>query len=93
MVLRTLLPTAPSPPTTVRCSTAASSCATHAPMQALGHYSSALELDPELTAAQNNRAMCLLRLGRHAEAEAECSAVVAREPRNVKALLRRGTAR
>ena len=62
-------------------------------LQAVEHYNTALAADPDLTAAQNNRAMCLLKLGRHTEAEAECSAVLSREAQNVKALLRRGTAR
>ncbi|KAG1678590.1 hypothetical protein FOA52_012597 [Chlamydomonas sp. UWO 241] len=52
-------------------------------------YSAALVLDPSMTAACNNRALCYLKLGRHSEAEADCSVVIKAEPRNVKALLRR----
>ncbi|KAK9823016.1 hypothetical protein WJX81_007094 [Elliptochloris bilobata] len=60
--------------------------------QAEAHYSNALRLDAGLTSAHNNRALARLRLGRWADAEADCDAVLAREPRNVKALLRRGAA-
>jgi hypothetical protein len=61
--------------------------------QAEERYSAALALDAGLTAAANNRALARLRLGRWADAEADCSAVLTREPANVKALLRRGAAR
>uniref|UniRef100_A0A7R9VTC5 Uncharacterized protein n=1 Tax=Chlamydomonas euryale TaxID=1486919 RepID=A0A7R9VTC5_9CHLO len=60
---------------------------------ALQRYTAALELDPGLTAARNNRALALIKLKRYAEAEADCDAVVEKEPRNVKALLRRISAR
>ncbi|PNH06035.1 hypothetical protein TSOC_007639, partial [Tetrabaena socialis] len=40
---------------------------------AVDRYAAAMQLDPKLTAAANNRAMALLRLGRHAEAEEDCS--------------------
>ncbi|GLC45807.1 hypothetical protein PLESTB_001153700 [Pleodorina starrii] len=60
---------------------------------AVSRYSAALDLDPGLTAAANNRALALLRLGRHAEAEADCSRVLEAEPCNVKALLRRAAAK
>jgi tetratricopeptide (TPR) repeat protein len=42
---------------------------------AVRHYSDALARQPGLTAAANNRALALLRLGRFAEAEADCSTV------------------
>jgi len=56
-------------------------------------YTEALSLDGSLLAARNNRAMAYLSLGRAAEAEADCDAVLTQEPRNVKALLRRASAR
>lgn len=43
--------------------------------------------------ALNNRAMARLKLGQWEAAEADCSAVLEQEPTNVKALLRRATAR
>ena len=53
----------------------------------------ALELDPGLGTALNNRALCHIKLRQHAEAEADCSAVLARDAGNVKAFMRRATAR
>jgi RNA polymerase II-associated protein 3 len=61
--------------------------------QALQQYSSALDADPQLMAALNNRALAHLKLQQFAAAEADASAVLQAEPRNVKALLRRGDAR
>ena len=46
-----------------------------------------------MTTAWNNRAMARLKLGAYQDAEADCTAVLEREPVNVKALLRRATAR
>ncbi|KAG2438451.1 hypothetical protein HYH02_010906 [Chlamydomonas schloesseri] len=60
---------------------------------AVERYTAALGADPGMTAAANNRALALLRLGRHEEAEADCSRVLEDEPRNVKALLRRAACR
>ncbi|GFR48092.1 hypothetical protein Agub_g9779, partial [Astrephomene gubernaculifera] len=60
---------------------------------AVARYSAALQLQPDMTSAANNRALALLRLGRHAEAEQDCGMVLFREPGNVKALLRRAAAR
>ena len=60
---------------------------------AVEHYSRALELDPGLGTALNNRALCHIKLRQHAEAEADCSAVLARDAGNVKAFMRRATAR
>lgn len=56
-------------------------------------YTGALKLDPGLVAARNNRALALLKLGRHEESEADCCAVLEAEPSNIKALLRRAAAR
>jgi len=61
--------------------------------QAIQQYSAALVQDSTLAAARNNRALAYLKTGQHAEAEADASAVLAAEPRNVKALLRRANAR
>lgn len=61
--------------------------------QALACYSRALELDASMVAARNNRAACLLKLGRWEEAAADCEAVLQVDGTNVKALLRRATAR
>lgn len=57
------------------------------------HYSNALELQPGWATALNNRAMARLRAGDAAGASADCDAVLADDPRNVKALLRRAAAR
>jgi tetratricopeptide (TPR) repeat protein len=59
---------------------------------ALEHYTAALKLDANSTAARNNRALTYLNLGMHQEAADDCSAVLAAEPRNAKALLRRAAA-
>ena len=68
-------------------------CALLGRAQAEEHYSAALRLDAGLTSARNNRALARLRLARWADAEADCCAVLAQEPGNVKALLRRAAAR
>jgi len=62
-------------------------------MQALEHYSRALELDGSLLVAYNNRAMTRLKLGQWEGAVQDCHAVIAKDPTNVKALLRLGNAR
>ena len=59
---------------------------------AVEHYSCCVELDATLVAARNNRAMALLKLGRWADALADCDAVLAADASNVKALLRKGQA-
>ncbi len=53
----------------------------------------ALEMQPGLIVALNNRAMARLKLQQWGDADADCSAVLATEPGNVKALLRRAAAR
>ena len=65
----------------------------HTYVQAVKHYTKALELDPQLLTAQNNRAMCWLKLGRFRQAMEDCDSVLNADAGNVKALLRRGTAR
>lgn len=62
-------------------------------VQALKCYSRALELDPSMLVALNNRAMVHLKLGSAAEAEQDCILVLESQPANVKALLRRAAAR
>ena len=56
-------------------------------------YSAALEKDSTLAAGYNNRALAHLKLNNLADAEADCGYVLRLEPRNVKAFLRRGSAR
>lgn len=60
---------------------------------AAGLYGWALEAEPGLLAARNNRAQALLQLERWDEAAADAGAVLEAEPGNVKALLRRAAAR
>ena len=62
-------------------------------LQAVKLYSQALESDSTLAAAYNNRALAHLKLNNLADAEADCGYVLQLEPRNVKAFLRRGSAR
>lgn len=62
-------------------------------LQAVKLYSEALELDGALASAYNNRALTHLKLNNLADAEADCGYVLRLEPHNVKAFLRRGTAR
>lgn len=61
--------------------------------KALEHYSKAIELDASLLVAYNNRAMSRLKLGQWEGALQDCQAVVAKDPTNVKALLRMANAR
>eukprot|EP00891_Asterochloris_glomerata_P002514 jgi/Astpho2/2514/Aster-04231 len=61
--------------------------------QAVRLYSKALEHNCRLAAAYNNRALAHLKLSNLADAEADCDYVLMLEPKNVKALLRRGSAR
>jgi Flp pilus assembly protein TadD len=62
-------------------------------VQALEHYTKAIELDSTMAAAFSNRALALIKLGRPAEAEADCTHALLLQPGNVKALLRRAAAR
>lgn len=72
---------------------ASDNCSVCACLQAVKLYSEALESDSTLAAAYNNRALAHLKLNNLADAEADCGYVLQLEPRNVKALLRRGSAR
>jgi tetratricopeptide (TPR) repeat protein len=59
---------------------------------ALDCYQRSLALEPT-SIAHANAAMALLKLNKHSEAEAACTAALALDPGYVKALQRRGTAR
>ncbi len=63
------------------------------PAQAVQKYGEALAANPKLVAALNNRCLALLKLKRYEQAEGDASAVLALEPNNVKALLRRANAK
>jgi len=61
--------------------------------EALALYTAAIDANKDNTVVRANRAMVLLKLNRYAEAEADCTTVLAKEPDNVKVLWRRATAR
>jgi Flp pilus assembly protein TadD len=63
--------------------------------KAVEHYSRAIEggEGAKVRVYLNNRAAALLKLGKGAEAEADCDRILAEEPGNAKALFRRGTSR
>ena len=56
-------------------------------------YTNAVRRDTRLTAAYGNRAQCHIDLGAFGEAVRDCVSVLALEPGNVKAYIRRGVAR
>mmetsp|Transcript_13814 Transcript_13814/g.37338 ORF Transcript_13814/g.37338 Transcript_13814/m.37338 type:complete len:341 (+) Transcript_13814:39-1061(+) len=60
---------------------------------ALAAYTLALERDPAMVVAANNRALVNIRMKRFGDAESDCNMVLQHEPNNVKALLRRASAR
>lgn len=62
-------------------------------MQAGTHYSKAIELEPGLLVAYNNRAMARLKTEDWHGALEDCHHVLAIEPDNVKALLRQASAK
>ena len=66
-------------------------------VQAASCYNEAVSIAPAVSStvlsAYNNRAMCYLKMGLHQEATSDCDKVLQHEPNNVKALLRRATAR
>jgi tetratricopeptide (TPR) repeat protein len=59
---------------------------------ALRLYAAALPLDPASAALYNNRALCLLRLGRARQAVSEAQQGVLLEPRQAKGWVRLGDA-
>ena len=62
-------------------------------MQAIQHYSKAIELNSSLLVAYNNRAMAWLKLEEWKKALQDCDHVLSLEPANIKALLRQANAR
>lgn len=60
---------------------------------AISHYTRSIEQEGGACAAYANRAMCGLKLGRWAEAEADCTEALRLEPTYLKAHQRRGIAR
>ena len=60
---------------------------------AVKHYSKAISEDPQNATYFSNRAQCYLKMGNFMDAEQDCSSALQVHPKNVKALLRRGTAR
>ncbi|KAI9346925.1 hypothetical protein BDR26DRAFT_855377 [Obelidium mucronatum] len=56
-------------------------------------YSKSLKLNPDNALVLGNRAMTFLKLNDFKAAEADCTAVLVLEPKNVKALWRRGVSR
>ena len=62
-------------------------------MQALAHYSKAIELDSKLLVAYNNRAQVHLKLDNPKAAVIDADFVIKEEPHNVKALHRRASAK
>lgn len=61
--------------------------------KAVTHYSHAIELDGNSAAYFNNRAIAYINMHKFEEAEADCSSALDLDKKNVKAMLRRGTAR
>lgn len=60
---------------------------------AVVHYNECVLEEKDNAVGYSNRAMALLKLGRHAEAERDCTAALGIAPRGVKVLFRRATAR
>eukprot|EP00730_Choanoeca_flexa_P005247 TRINITY_DN11914_c0_g1_i13.p1 TRINITY_DN11914_c0_g1~~TRINITY_DN11914_c0_g1_i13.p1 ORF type:complete len:717 (+),score=189.67 TRINITY_DN11914_c0_g1_i13:122-2272(+) len=56
--------------------------------QAIAHYSACIHMEPTVTAAFNNRALCWLQLNQPERAAADATVVLNSEPSNVKALFR-----
>ena len=61
--------------------------------EAVRQYTNAIKKEPKTSVLYSNRAMAQLKLGDFKAAEEDCTLALALDPRNVKALLRRGTAR
>lgn len=60
--------------------------------EAIQAYSMAIQLNPDLISAINNRAMASLKLQKYEDAIIDCTTVLNTQPHNVKALLRRAAA-
>ncbi|CAN6930315.1 unnamed protein product [Brassica oleracea] len=61
--------------------------------KAIGMYSEAIKLNDENGTYYSNRAAAYLELGSFRQAEADCTKALALDKKNIKAYLRRGTAR
>ena len=61
--------------------------------QAIESYSRGMKCDPSNAMLPANRAMALLKKGRHREAEVDCTLALSLDPTYVKAYQRRATAR
>ncbi|KAJ3069621.1 RNA polymerase II-associated protein 3 [Podochytrium sp. JEL0797] len=61
--------------------------------KAVKAYSKSLKLNPGNVLVLGNRAMTYLKMNEFSLAESDCTAVLAQEPKNVKALWRRGVSR
>lgn len=60
--------------------------------EALMYYCRSIELNPQVTAVYNNRALAEIKLEKFKEAVDDCDRVLIAEPKNVKAYLRRSLA-
>ncbi|KAF8648972.1 hypothetical protein AX16_006086 [Volvariella volvacea WC 439] len=60
---------------------------------AIGHYTAAIMADRKDPTFPLNRAAAYLKLGKHEDAERDCTTVLGLNPANAKALFRRGQAR
>lgn len=60
---------------------------------AIGAYTSAIMADPSDATFPLNRAAAYLKLAKYQDAERDCTRVLSRDPKNLKALFRRGEAR
>ncbi|TFK52695.1 TPR-like protein, partial [Heliocybe sulcata] len=60
---------------------------------AIGHYTSAILADSKDPTFPLNRAAAYLKLGKHGDAERDCTTVLSLTPQNAKAYFRRGQAR
>uniref|UniRef100_A0A5K3FD53 RNA polymerase II-associated protein 3 n=2 Tax=Mesocestoides corti TaxID=53468 RepID=A0A5K3FD53_MESCO len=61
--------------------------------EAIEHYTTSIQLAPELPLLYTNRALALYKLERFASAETDCSMALSLNPRLVKALYRRAQSR
>ncbi|XP_020593994.1 outer envelope protein 64, chloroplastic [Phalaenopsis equestris] len=61
--------------------------------KAINLYTEAIKLNGKMATYYSNRAAAYLELGSYLQAEADCSTVISLDRKNVKAFLRRGTAR